>query len=119
MTTTAPTRPEAPCALLDLAVGSLDFGSGFWDNEQTEVARKCAVVVGLDPATVTPANFIATYEPDRVVLITDDERQQLITEWQAEQIRNGEKATWPTDAEFMNLLRRKLGKPDLITWNVK
>lgn len=57
-------------ALLDLATGSLDFGSGFWDNEQTEAARKCAVVCGLDPIKVTPRNFLTTYEPDRVAVIT-------------------------------------------------
>jgi len=48
-------------ALLDLATGSLDFGSGFWDEEQTEIARKAAVVLGVDPDLVTPYNLGCKY----------------------------------------------------------
>lgn len=53
-------------ALLDLATGSMDFGSGFWDNEQTEIARKIAVVLGIDPMIVTPSPFTAQYLGDHV-----------------------------------------------------
>ncbi|UOF81957.1 hypothetical protein [Caudoviricetes sp.] len=49
-------------ALLDLATGSMDFGSGFWDNEQTEIARKVATVLGIEPRTVTPGNFKCQYD---------------------------------------------------------
>lgn len=48
-------------ALLDLSTSSMDFGSGFWDNEQTEIARKIAGVLGVDPMIVTPANFSCQY----------------------------------------------------------
>lgn len=48
-------------ALLDLATGSMDFGSGFWDNEQVEVARKIAVVLDIDPDVVTPSRFVCQY----------------------------------------------------------
>lgn len=48
-------------ALLDLATGSMDFGSGFWDEEQTEIARKIADVLGVDPVLVTPSNFVCKY----------------------------------------------------------
>lgn len=48
-------------ALLDLATGSMDFGSGFWDEEQTEIARKAATVLGVDPSLVTPHNFACKY----------------------------------------------------------
>lgn len=48
-------------ALLDIATGSLDFGSGFLDNEQVEVLRKMAPLLGVDPLTVTPHNFLRTY----------------------------------------------------------
>lgn len=48
-------------AVLDIASSSLDFGSGFLDNEQVEVLRKLAVVIGIDPVMVTPRNFIEQY----------------------------------------------------------
>ena len=48
-------------ALLDLATGSMDFGSGFWDNEQVEIARKTAVMLDIDPMLVTPSNFVHAY----------------------------------------------------------
>lgn len=48
-------------ALLDIATSSLDFGSGFLDNEQVEVLRKVAAIVGVDPTLVTPSNFVAQY----------------------------------------------------------
>jgi hypothetical protein len=48
-------------ALLDLAAGSMDFGSGFWDEEQTEVARKIAALLDVDPADVTPRNMCCKY----------------------------------------------------------
>ena len=48
-------------ALLDLATGSLDFGSGFWNNEDTEIARGIAVMLGVDPNDVTPGNMQCTY----------------------------------------------------------
>src|SRR4051812_43093780 len=48
-------------ALLDLATGSMDFGSGFWDEEQVEIVRKIAAVLGVDPMLVTPSNFTCKY----------------------------------------------------------
>lgn len=48
-------------ALLDLATGSMDFGSGFWDNEQVEIARATAVKLDIDPNDVTTRNFICDY----------------------------------------------------------
>lgn len=49
-------------ALLDVATGSMDFGSGFLDNEQVEVMRAIAVLLGIDTARVTQQNFICQYE---------------------------------------------------------
>ena len=60
-------------ALLDLAVGSMDFGSGFLDNEQAEVLRKAAVVLGLDPLTVTPRNLKCVYTNEGHVWRTDSQ----------------------------------------------
>lgn len=48
-------------ALLDLATSSLDFGSGFWDEEQVEIARKMAGILGIDPFVVTPSNMACKY----------------------------------------------------------
>lgn len=36
--------------IFDLAVNSLDFGSGFWDHEDEIIARTVAVLLGVDPA---------------------------------------------------------------------
>lgn len=49
-------------ALLDLATGSMDFGSGFWDQEQVEIARKIAGVLNVDLMLVTPSNFVCQYK---------------------------------------------------------
>jgi hypothetical protein len=48
-------------ALLDLATGSMDFGSGFWDEEQVEIARKTAALLDIDMMLVTPSNFTYQY----------------------------------------------------------
>lgn len=37
--------------LYDLAVGSLDFGSGFWDIDDVEMAHRIAEVLGVDKVT--------------------------------------------------------------------
>jgi hypothetical protein len=49
-------------ALLDVATGSLDFASGFLDNEQVEVLRRIAPSLDIEPRTVTPRNFMCLYE---------------------------------------------------------
>ena len=49
--------------LFDAAINSLDFGSGFLDNEEVEALRRVAVYLGVDPVEATPRNFIATYYP--------------------------------------------------------
>lgn len=49
-------------ALLDLATSSMDFGSGFWTEEDAEIARKAARRLGVDPVLVTPSNFVCKFE---------------------------------------------------------
>jgi hypothetical protein len=49
-------------ALLDLATGSMDFGSGFWNNEDVECARTIARLLDVRMCAVTPSNFQKTYE---------------------------------------------------------
>jgi hypothetical protein len=45
-------------AIFDLAVQSMDFGSGFWDVDDVVAAGQVAVVLGLDPfETATPPDF--------------------------------------------------------------
>jgi hypothetical protein len=43
--------------LFDTAVGSLDFASGFLDNDEVLALRRVAVVLGVDPLEATPHNF--------------------------------------------------------------
>lgn len=48
--------------IFDLAVNSLDFGSGFWDQPEVDVARRLAEALGLDPfETATPREMKANY----------------------------------------------------------
>lgn len=49
-------------ALLDLAVHSLDFGSGFWDQEDVDVAREVATLLGdVCPNACTPTDMLSKY----------------------------------------------------------
>lgn len=48
-------------AIFDLAINSMDFGSGFWDNEDVEAVRGIAMVLGLNPMLATPHNFKRSY----------------------------------------------------------
>ena len=50
-------------ALLDIASTSMDFGSGFLDDEAVEILRAAAVVLGVDPVQVTPSNHHCKYYP--------------------------------------------------------
>lgn len=56
---------EVPAELLrnlfDLAVGSMDFGSGFFSTEDTHTTRTVAVMLGLDPMVGTPINHAKDY----------------------------------------------------------
>jgi hypothetical protein len=47
--------------VLDIAVNSLDFGSGFLDNEQVEVMRTLAEQLGIPVNEVTPTEFRCAY----------------------------------------------------------
>lgn len=44
-------------ALFDVAVNSMDFGSGFLDTDEVNVLRRVAVVIGVDPMVGTPMDF--------------------------------------------------------------
>lgn len=48
-------------AVLDVATMSMNFASGFLDNEQVEALRKAAVILGIDPLVATPDNFVCQY----------------------------------------------------------
>lgn len=47
--------------LLDIIVGSLDYGSGFLDQEQIEILRAVAEMLGLDPMSATPSEYRKSY----------------------------------------------------------
>lgn len=49
--------------VFDVAVNSMDFGSGFLDNEEVEALRAAAVDLGVDPMEATPHGFKAEYCP--------------------------------------------------------
>lgn len=44
-------------ALFDMAVGSMNFGSGFLDSDEVDVLRRVAVLIGVDPMEATPTEF--------------------------------------------------------------
>ena len=48
-------------AVLDVATMSMDFASGFLDNEQVEALRKIAEIIGINPLVATPSNFVCQY----------------------------------------------------------
>lgn len=48
-------------ALFDIAVSSMDFGSGFLDDEEVSHLRAVAVILGVDPMRGTPDNFKCKY----------------------------------------------------------
>jgi len=47
--------------VFDTAVHSMDFGSGFLDDEEVEALRAAAIVLGVDPDEATPQNFKCKY----------------------------------------------------------
>jgi len=53
-------------AIFDLAVNSMDAGSGFWDHEEADSARAVAVALGLDPMKGTPHNLAKSYKHEFV-----------------------------------------------------
>lgn len=57
-------------AVLDVATQSMDFGSGFLDNEQVEALRKLAGIIGIDPLVATPSNFTCQYKGEHEWLMT-------------------------------------------------
>lgn len=48
-------------AVLDVATMSMNFASGFLDEEQVEALRKVASQLGMDPLLATPHNFVCKY----------------------------------------------------------
>lgn len=59
--------PDLLKNLFDLAVNSLNFGSGFWDHDDTIAARNVARLLGIDPMVGTPhkhkPNFLHPFVP--------------------------------------------------------
>lgn len=61
MTANQPTAVAIPTddlrALFDIAVGSMNFTSGFLDSDEVNLLRKVAVIIGVDPMVATPKEF--------------------------------------------------------------
>lgn len=54
--------PDATArAVFDIAIHSLDFGSGFLDNEQVDRLRDMAGYLGVDPREATPSEHRRRY----------------------------------------------------------
>lgn len=49
-------------SVFDTAVHSLDFGSGFLDDEEVRHLRAIAVALGVDPMEATPRQFKCKYK---------------------------------------------------------
>ncbi len=48
-------------AVFDVATGSMNFGSGFLDNEEVDALRAFARLIGVDPMNATPSTFRDSY----------------------------------------------------------
>lgn len=68
-------------AVLDALVNSLDFGSGFLDNEQVEAMRAAAVALDIDPVNVTPRPFQCTYYGHQEWVWTPHRMTDLGSHW--------------------------------------
>lgn len=53
-------------ALFDLVVGGMEFGSDFFDSEQTELLRGFAILLGIDPIVATPESHKCKYLKEHV-----------------------------------------------------
>ena len=49
-------------ALMDIAISSMDFGSGFLDDNEVAILREFAVTLGMDPMLATPEGFRGRYK---------------------------------------------------------
>ena len=47
--------------VFDTAINSMDFGSGFLDDEEVKALRAVAVILGVDPMVATPDTFKCKY----------------------------------------------------------
>ena len=47
--------------LFDCAVGSMNFTSGMFDDEEVEALRSVATIIGVDPMVGTPDNYQCKY----------------------------------------------------------
>lgn len=52
--------------LFDTAVNSMDFGSGFLDDEEVAALREVAVLLGVDPMVATPEMFQCKYSGEHI-----------------------------------------------------
>lgn len=50
--------------LFDSLCSSLDFGSGFLDNEDVDALRALAREIGVAESVATPENFMVNYYPE-------------------------------------------------------
>jgi len=58
--------PDELKHLFDMAVGTMDFGSGFYNHEDVVFLRHVATLIGVDVKEATPDNFRASFAHDVV-----------------------------------------------------
>lgn len=49
-------------ALFDVAVGSMNFTSGFLDTDEVNMLRRVAILIAVDPMNATPSEFRRQYK---------------------------------------------------------
>jgi hypothetical protein len=57
------TLEELARIVFDTAISSMDFGSGFLDNDEVDALRELAVLLGVDPDVATPESHRSRFCP--------------------------------------------------------
>lgn len=74
MNPTVTVNHETLQAVFDIAVNSMDFGSGFLEESDVVMLREVAVLLGVSPRIATPANVVCRFEGHQWTYITDTMR---------------------------------------------
>lgn len=84
-------------ALVDMAVESMDWGSGFLDTEDVDHLRAAAGILGVNPRNVTPSDFRDKYlDPlSENEFVTLESYRQGAEKYRD---RNGQPSRWYVDA---------------------
>lgn len=73
--------------VFDTAVHSMDFGSGFLDDEEVLALREVAVILGVDPIVATPDNFKCKYLGHELLDLTSERAKNYVAAY-LEEVRH-------------------------------